>query len=464
MNKWKQFQKKIRYKNKTYDSVYDACNKLKIPYRLVLTRLSRGEKIKDAFHKGHLTQRRKILKIDGKVYRSLEEARKKLNPKESSKTVQQRYNRGLPIKVALGLRKFKKKDREQIKFRGKTYESLSELARAFNVDPTLFIRRMKSPKIKFKFTVAQALNLVKFKGKGFVKPIKVNGKEFSTMSAAARYYGYSPTTVNKKLLDGWSPEQALGLKKRKGFHPGKAGIIYLIKNKINNKKYIGASFGTLSNRWKWHVNKAHINTKKGSLAEAIMEVGSKNFIKRIISRTNDLSKEERFYIKKYNTVAPKGYNLSTGGIGFGNLGRKITISGKKFKNLKDASKYFKVSYKKFISRIHSGWSPEQAVGLQKPNIPKNNKQLTINGKKFDSIRDAAKFYGVKDNTVRNRILNGWNIKKALTTKKMDLAKKIKFNGRTFSSIRKLAKFYKVSSGTLAGKISRGMTVKEALKR
>ena len=91
--------------------------------------------------------------------------------------------------------------------------------------------------------------------------------------------------------------------KRKGFHPGKAGIIYLIKNKINNKKYIGASFGTLSNRWKWHVNKAHINTKKGSLAEAIMEVGSKNFIKRIISRTNDLSKRKRFQALKNITLS-----------------------------------------------------------------------------------------------------------------------------------------------------------------
>ena len=68
----------------------------------------------------------------------------------------------------------------------------------------------------------------------------------------------------------------------------------------------------MSNRWKWHVNRAHINTKKGSLAEAIMEVGSKILLK-IISRTNDL-KEERFYIKKYNTIAPKGCNLSTGGI------------------------------------------------------------------------------------------------------------------------------------------------------
>ena len=52
-----------------------------------------------------------------------------------------------------------------------------------------------------------------------------------TMSKAARHYGYSPTTVNKKLLEGWTPEQALGLKKRKGHHPNTAGIIYLIKNK-----------------------------------------------------------------------------------------------------------------------------------------------------------------------------------------------------------------------------------------
>ena len=34
-------------------------------------------------------------------------------------------------------------------------------------------------------------------------------------------------------------------------------------------------------------------------------------------------------------MAPNGYNLSTGGIGFGNLGRKIIIDGKRFNNLKN---------------------------------------------------------------------------------------------------------------------------------
>lgn len=459
----KKFQRKIRYKNRVYNSVYEACNKLKIPYSLVLSRLARGESVDNAFIKGKLTVKTKKIVVDKKIYRSLEEARRKLNPSENSRTVQGRYKRGLPIKQVLGLTKFKKKDRESIKFRGKTYESLSELARKFNVDPTLFIRRIKSPKYKHKFSIAQALNLVKIKGKGFIKPIKVNGKKFDTMSKAARYYGYAPTTVNKKLLEGWTPEQALGLQKRRGFHPNTTGIIYLIKNKINKKIYIGASFGTLANRWKWHVNRAHINTRKGSLAEAILDFGSKNFSKRIISRTNKLSKEERLFIKKYKSMSPNGYNLSTGGIGFGNLGRKIIINGKKFNNLKNASKHFKVDYKKFISRIHSGWSPEQAAGLQKPKIPKNNVQVKINGKKFDSVRDAAKYYGVSDNTARNRIKNGWNIKDAVTTKKINLSKEIKFNGKTFKSIRKLAKFYKVSSGTLARKLSKGISVKDALK-
>ena len=82
------------------------------------------------------------------------------------------------------------------------------------------------------------------------------------MSAAAKHYDYSPTTVNAKLLKGWSPEQALGLKKRKGFHPESIGIVYIIQNKINKKIYIGASLGTLANRWKWHTEKSILKKRK----------------------------------------------------------------------------------------------------------------------------------------------------------------------------------------------------------
>ena len=310
------------------------------------------------------------------------------------------------------------------------------------------------------------MELTKFIGKGFTKPLTVKGKKFPTMTAAAKYYGYSPTTVNDKLLKGWSPEQALGLKKRKGFHPESIGIVYIIKNKINKKIYIGASLGTLENRWKWHVERAHLNTRKGSIAEAILKFGKNNFTKKTLRRLKDiteLSRFERHYIKKFNSRAPKGYNLSSGGIGYGNLGRRVKIDGKKFNTLKEAAKHYKLNPYTLVNRLLTGWNLKEAVGLSKRiKIPVNNRQVKIDGKKFNSIRDAAKYYGLKDSTVRNRIAKGWSVKEALKTKKVELAKKIKIKGKIFSSIRQVAKYYKVSSGTLAGKLSRGIPIKKAL--
>ena len=100
--------------------------------------------------------------------------------------------------------------------------------------------------------------------------------------------------------------------------------------------------------------------------------------------------------------------------------------------------------------------------LKKTCSSKNHIKVKINGKKFDNVRAAAKFFGLHDHTVRTRIGRGWSIERALKTKEIDLSKKIKFRGKTFGSIRKLAKYYKVSSGTLAGKISRGIPIKKAL--
>ena len=462
------FQKKIKYKGRTYDSVYEACKKLKFPYYLALSRLAKGESVEDAFFKGKLTPKTKEIIVDNKKYRNLEEARRKLNPKKSSRNVHWRFRQGWPIKETLGLKKHERKDKTKIKFKGKTYESYSALARAYGMSADLFIKRIKSPKYKHKFSVAGALGVKKIKGKGFIKPLVIKGKKFHTMSAAAKHYDYSPTTVNAKLLKGWSPEQALGLKKRKGFHPESIGIVYIIQNKINKKIYIGASLGTLANRWKWHTEKSILKKrKKGSIAEAIYKFGKKNFKKRILKRlknVSELSKFERRYIKKFNSMSPIGYNLSTGGIGYGNLGRKVKIAGKKFRTLKEAAKHFDINPGTFLSRLHAGRTLEQAAGIKKyDKIPVNYIKVKIDGKNFNSIRDAAKFYRVHEHTARTRVGRGWSIKDALKTKKVDLSKKVEFKGKTFKSIRKIAKYYKVSSGTLAGKLSRGIPIKKALR-
>ena len=51
MNKWKRFQRKIKFKGKTYKSVYEACNKLKFSYGLALSRLAKGESVENVFYK-----------------------------------------------------------------------------------------------------------------------------------------------------------------------------------------------------------------------------------------------------------------------------------------------------------------------------------------------------------------------------------------------------------------------------
>ena len=96
-------------------------------------------------------------------------------------------------------------------------------------------------------------------------------------------------------------------------------------------------------------------------------------------------------------MAPYGYNLSTGGIGYGNLGRKVKIQGKKFKTIKDAAKHYGVNPGTFVTRLSNGRTLEQAAGIEKYDIvSKNHIKVKIDGKEFNNVRLAAKFYGLHD--------------------------------------------------------------------
>lgn len=92
----------------------------------------------------------------------------------------------------------------------------------------------------------------------------------------------------------------------------KMAFIYLIRNKINNKYYIGETIQDIKKRWKTHLQKSSFCT---CLKRAFQKHGIKNFEFKIIIIVFD---EDRFkfeseYIKKYNSIAPNGYNLSSGG-------------------------------------------------------------------------------------------------------------------------------------------------------
>lgn len=95
------------------------------------------------------------------------------------------------------------------------------------------------------------------------------------------------------------------------------GFIYKITNTINNKAYIGITTKTPEERWKAHL--AAIKRGKGCplLRYAINKYGADKFnIETIIICFDEaLFKLEIDYIKKYNTMAPNGYNAHEGGNG-----------------------------------------------------------------------------------------------------------------------------------------------------
>ncbi len=408
--------------------------------------------------------------IGKKKYKTLEDARKDLNPSEKKRTVWWRFNQGWPIKEVLGLKNHESHTNKRIKFRGKNYKTHSALAREYNVDPTLFVKRLNRKISKHNFTVEEALGLKKVRKSGFAIEYILEGKKFSSRNSAAKFYNISEEIVRRRLKNGWSTEQAFGLKKRKNYHPGKIGIIYLIKNKINQKIYIGATLGSLSNRWKWHIEKSRQDKKvtKGSLREAIKEYGKNNFSKKIIKRCkylSDLSEQEKYYIKKYNSRYPKGYNISPGGIGFGNLGKKVKIDNKNFSNLSDAAKFYNIHPGTFVTRLHAGWSLDEAAGLKKNNkIPPNFRQIEIDGKKFINLREATRYYKITYDTVTSRLSKNWDIDKALKTPKIDLSKKIRVKGKIFSSIRQAAKYFKIHPSTAASRLANGVSVLKAFKK
>lgn len=104
------------------------------------------------------------------------------------------------------------------------------------------------------------------------------------------------------------------------------GVIYLIRNKHNNKGYIGQAVEYLSSnvkwgmdgRWKSHIREALSGTKDNCLLlnQAIRKYTSESFTLECLCECNDtieLNEKEIEYIKLYSTLVPNGYNLKTGG-------------------------------------------------------------------------------------------------------------------------------------------------------
>ena len=183
-------------------------------------------------------------------------------------------------------------------------------------------------------------------------------------------------------------------------------IIYLFKNKLNNKMYVGQTTRTFHERTGEHLR--HESTAFGG---ALKKYGIENFDYRIIDKATtieELNAKEIHWIKRLGTLAPNGYNLCYGGDN--TYGYKHKIESKRKMSLtKRENGAMKGNKNHYYGKRHTvdirdkmkkAWTPERKAILSEWSKKQDRthqfvKVKNLNtGDVYDSVKRASEETGV----------------------------------------------------------------------
>lgn len=145
--------------------------------------------------------------------------------------------------------------------------------------------------------------------------------------------------------------------------PPTYGIIYLAKNKINGKVYVGQTVSKLSIRKNSH-NHDSKNDKTVIFHNALKKYGDSSFewikLDEAVSLV-DLNMKEKYWIKFYrSTDCRYGYNMTDGGEG--TQGRKLSTNTKAAISKSMKGKALSDDHKKKLHNAHQGKERSKEVG------------------------------------------------------------------------------------------------------
>lgn len=204
----------------------------------------------------------------------------------------------------------------------------------------------------------------------------------------------------------------------------KSFVVYLLKNKVNSKCYIGVTTQQLKKRLRYHRNNSATY-----IGRAIKKYGWENFKVEILEECaspDELFKREIYWIKTLNTKVPNGYSLTDGGEGSPgtacseelklakSLGSpkkrhvQCINTGEIFHSINAAAKHFNILSSGISlvcqgKNMHVGGlkfqycdSPLSEEELLRTHLPARREAIRCveTNEIFESIADAARHFGI----------------------------------------------------------------------
>jgi hypothetical protein len=284
--------------------------------------------------------------------------------------------------------------------------------------------------------------------------IVCENKTYPSIDEFADAHGVNRVRTRKRLLGGWTPEEAVGLdpspprfrnqdgsvrdhawtqkavtKHGETVPVSRSGkyTLYLLTDTKTGKEYVGVTTGDIKTMLRGHwnlVTKGRQSKLYNRMRKALEEGRRDDFVIKTL-RTGarsfeELQEQEYQEIKRRNTIKA-GFNTAEGG----SLGtpKPIVVDGKEFISQLAAAEYYGVDPYNFNQRITTlGWTPEQAAGLD----PEKSYGIDIDlgGQRYPSLSQACAALGKNYKKVYARLkVYGWTLEQAFDLKPAPKSKK-----------------------------------------
>ena len=247
------------------------------------------------------------------------------------------------------------------------------------------------------------------------------------------------------------------------------GILYRWTHKVSGQIYIGISSMSLEERVRMHVRQAKDGSSLNplSLQAAINRDGIDAFTIETIGEFFDedemlLAEDEA--IKLHNSMAPSGFNLRDGGLGWTKQGTDVEFEGVLYPSYSVLAKQFGISEKLLDGRRRWGWSLRDALTTPLHTRNAGAKPVVVNGETYLSVAKAAKKFNVDYKKVHERLGRGWSIEDALelTNRVNESKKSVVVNGEFFKTIAAAARRFNKDPKKVWGAMDRGQSIEKAL--